>query len=415
VEVSELKAKAIAEIDRRRDEIVGISCRIHANPELAFQEHQAAEWLSGWLEANGFEVERGIADLPTAFRATLRGSGEGPAIAILGEYDALPKIGHACGHNIIGTAAAAAAIALRPLMDQLPGRVIVLGTPAEESGGGKIIMIERGAFAGIDAAMMVHPGNSHRVANRALASVMMDVEFVGKAAHAASRPEEGINALDGLILSYNNINALRQHIRSDSRIHGIITHGGEAANVVPSFAAGRFMVRAADDDYLDVLLAKVTQCFEAGAQGSGASVSYRMLETRYASLRTNASLARAFLENLVALGISVEPPEAGSMRGIGSTDMGNVSHVMPAIHPTVAITTEEVLGHSPEFAAAAVGEQGQHGLLLAAKAMAMTAIDLLSDAELISRAREEFGASVAAEGSVRQGRGAPASEEPVSG
>lgn len=388
--VSQLKDTVTQEIDRRRDEIVEMSSRLHAHPEVAFAEHNAAQWLSTWLEKNGLQVERGIADLPTAFRAILARGLSGPAVALLGEYDALPKIGHACGHNIIGTASAAAALALARVADQLPGKIVFLGTPAEEGGGGKALMVERGVFGGLDAALMVHPGTRTRVASKALASVTIDVEFVGRAAHAAARPEEGINALDALILSYNNINALRQHMRGDGRIHGIITNGGEAPNVVPSLAAGRFIVRAKDDDYLDELLEKFLACFQAGAKATGASFSYRMSEARYAPMRSNAAMERAFSENLASLGVAIEPPDANANRGCGSTDMGNVSQVVPSIHPSIAIAPESVLSHSPEFAAAAISEQGHLGLLNSAKALAMTVIDLLLDPGLLARVKEEF-------------------------
>jgi len=390
MELSQIKATVIREIDQRRNEIVEMSSRIHAYPELAFAEYKASEWLSAWLEENGFQVERGIVGLPTAFRASRTQGIDGPTVALLAEYDALPKIGHACGHNIIGTASAAAGIALGKVAEWLPGKVVVLGTPAEEGGGGKALMVERGAFDGIDAALIVHPGTRTRASSRALASVTVDVEFVGRAAHAAARPEEGINALDALILSYNNINALRQHMRADARIHGIITNGGEAPNVVPALAAGRFYVRAMDDSYLDSLLERVIDCFRAGGQATGANFSYRISEVRYAPMRSNCALERAFSDNLVSLGVAVEPPEASTNRGCGSTDVGNVSQVVPSIHPSIAIAPEPVLTHSPEFAIAAVSEQGHLGLLNAAKALAMTAVDLLLNPELMARVREEF-------------------------
>ncbi|MDA8189143.1 MAG: M20 family metallopeptidase [Dehalococcoidales bacterium] len=384
---SRLKRIAIEEIDRLRDELIDLSLRIHANPELAFEEYKAVEWLTGALEARGFRVERGSCDLATAFRASF-GRGNGPRIALLAEYDALAKLGHACGHNIMGTASVGAAIAVSKVMSNLDGEVLVIGTPAEEGGGGKAIMIERAAFADIDAAMIVHPGTKTRVVTRALASATIEVEFRGKSAHAASRPEDGVNALDAMILSYNNINALRQHIRRDARIHGIITSGGEAPNIVPSYASGRFFVRAEDDLYLDGLLEKVLDCFRGGEKASGARLTYHMPEARYAPLRNNMALAEAFGANLRELGVAVQPEDPN--RASGSTDMGNVSQVVPAIHPSIGIAEETISTHSPEFATAAISESGHHGLLNAAKALAMTTIDLLTNAKLLAQMKEEF-------------------------
>lgn len=388
MDTNQLKTAVTREIDRRRDEIIQASLDIHGLPELAFQEHKAVQRLCSWLEDNDFQIDLGIAGLPTAFRATHRGQPYGPTIALLAEYDALAQIGHACGHNIIGTASAAAAIAVGTVMNGLQGQIVVLGTPAEEGGGGKVIMIERGALDGIDAAMMVHPGTRTKVVARALACVTLDVEFIGKSAHAASRPEDGINALDGLILSYTNINALRQHIRPDGRIHGIITNGGEAPNIIPARAAGRFLVRAEDDVYLDELLEKVLNCFKAGAAASGAKFTYCISEKRYAPMHSNTVLEEAFGANLQSLGVAVQPADA--TRGFGSTDMGNVSQVVPSIHPTIAIAPETVSTHSPEFAAAAASEGGHEGLVAAAKSLAMTAIDLLTSPDLLARAKDEF-------------------------
>ncbi|MCL5961433.1 MAG: M20 family metallopeptidase [Chloroflexi bacterium] len=359
---SRLKRIAIEEVDRLRDELIDLSLRIHANPELAFEEYKAVEWLTGALDARGFRVERGFCDLATAFRASF-GRGNGPRIALLAEYDALAKLGHACGHNIMGTASVGAAIAVSKVMSDLDGEVLVIGTPAEEGGGGKAIMIERAAFDGIDAAMIVHPGTKTRVVTRALASATIEVEFRGKSAHAAARPEDGVNALDAMILSYNNINALRQHIRRDARIHGIITSGGEAPNIVPSYASGRFFVRAEDDLYLDGLLEKVLDCFRGGEKASGARLNF-----------------------ILSMAVQPEDPNRGS----GSTDMGNVSQVVPSIHPSISIAEETISTHSLEFAAAAISESGHHGLLNAAKALAMTTIDLLTDAELLAKVKEEF-------------------------
>ncbi|MBI2864694.1 MAG: M20 family metallopeptidase [Chloroflexi bacterium] len=380
------KRSAIESVEAQRAQLVDLSLRIHANPELAFEEHRASAWLSDYLRANGFQVEQGICDLPTAFRATF-GDGR-PIIGLLGEYDALPKVGHACGHNLMGASAVGAAVALKQAAVKLGGEIVVLGTPAEESGGGKISMAKKGAFDGLDVALIVHPGTRNSVHARALACIGLGVHFHGRSAHAASRPEAGINALDALILAFNGIGALRQHVRGDARIHGIITHGGDAPNVIPSHTSASFLVRAADDDYLSELQEKVLSCFEGAAKATGARLEYKWGTNKYAALRTNLTLARAFAANLEALGRSVEPYRRP--RGVGSTDMGNVSAVVPSIHPSIAIAPRTVLLHSPDFAAAAASEEGQRGLVDAAKAMAMTAVDILASPDLLDRVKDEF-------------------------
>ncbi len=385
---SRLKRLVIEEVDKLRDELVDVSCKIHANPELGFEEYKAVEWLTGLLQANGFSIERNLAGLETAFKATYVGRPGGPAVGLLAEYDALANLGHACGHNIMGAASTGAAVAVSKVVGELAGEIAVIGTPAEEGGGGKDIMVRQGAFRGIDVAMIVHPGTRTKAVTRALASVTLDVEFTGKSAHAAARPEDGVNALDAMILSYNNINALRQHMRSDARIHGIITNGGDAPNIVPSYTSGRFYVRAEDDAYLDVLLEKVIDCFRAGAQATGAKLEHRLAEARYAQMKNNIALANTFSANLNELGVSVLPNDVN--RGSGSTDMGNVSQIVPSIHPSIAIASESIATHSPEFAAAAVSEAGHLGLINAAKALAMTTIDILTDSTLLARIKEEF-------------------------
>ena len=324
---------------------------------------------------------------PTAFKATCSGRSAEPTIALLSEYDALP-MGHACGHNIIGTASAAAGIALSEIIKQLPGRVVVLGTPGEEGGGGKILMLERGAFAGVDAAMMIHPGDQNKTSEKLLAVRRIEVEITGKAAHAAGEPEKGINALDALVASYVNISLLRQHIRSDARIHGIITKGGDASNIVPAFAAGVFGVRAADNQYLDELIEKVLACFKAGAQATGASFNYRFVCLSYASMRSNVTMERAFAQNVRDLGLDITG-DNNPQKAVGSSDIGNVSQVMPSIQPWMAIV-DGAGPHTTEFLSAAVSERGHTALLNAAKALATTAIDLMMDAELLSNVKAEF-------------------------
>jgi len=386
VEIQELKASVNNEIETCRAQLSELALRIHANPELGFHEDKAAGWLTQYLKDNSFSVERGICQLPTAFRATY---GEGkPAIALLAEYDALPDLGHACGHNLIATCAVGAGVASRSVIDRLGGSIFVIGTPAEEIYGGKSIMADRGAFNGLDIAMMVHPGAINVATTHALANQIIDVEFFGKEAHAAAQPEAGINALEAMLQSFTAVNSLRQHIRSTARIHGIITHGGKAVNVVPAYSAGVFKVRAADDAYLDELKQRVLNCFIGAATATGARLEYKWGEGRYAPMRNNLRLARLFKQNMESLGRKVRlfPPSDGS----GSTDMGNVSQLVPGIHPRVAIADKGTPGHSPQFAVASASEAGLKGMLDSARAMAMTVVDLLASPEEVVKIKEEF-------------------------
>jgi amidohydrolase len=386
--LDKLKQQVIAEIDKNKDELIALSTQIHDHPELSLREFQAVEWLTGYLSKNGFEVEKNIADLPTAFRATFKNTDQQPIIGLLAEYDALPKIGHGCGHNIMAVAGPGAAVAVKTVVKNIPGIIQVIGTPAEESGGGKIIMAKKGIFNRLAAAMIVHPGTRTEVNYQNIACQSMKIEFFGKAAHASGAPEKGVNALDAVILSYNMINALRQHIRQDSRIHGIITHGGEAANIVPEYAAASFTVRSPDNKYLDELIERVLNCFRAASIATGARFEYTLSLSRYASMHTNKTLASAFADNYRQIGVEVleRRPDAG----MGSSDMGNVSQIVPAIHPSIAIAPESVQEHSIDFTNAAVSEAGHQGLLNAAKALAMTTIDLFFDPYLLINIRNEF-------------------------
>jgi len=359
---------------------------IHSNPELGLQEAKAAAWLTQYLEENGFSVERGICELPTAFRGSY-GQGR-PAMAILAEYDALPKIGHACGHNLIAACAVGAAVASKPAIDQRGGNIVVIGTPAEELHGGKAIIADRGGFNNLDVAMMVHPGVADTAAAQVLACQALEVEFFGQAAHAAGRPENGINALEAMLLSFAAINSLRQHIKDKARIHGIITVGGEAANIVPAHSAASFLVRAEDDAYLGDLKQKVLNCFIGAGTATGARLEYRWGNICYARLRNNLTLTQLFSQNMEYLGRKMQPADPD--RVFGSTDMGNVSQLVPSIHPFVAVAPGDVLIHSPEFAAAATSDAAIQGLLDAAKALAMTVVDLVASPEVFVKIREEF-------------------------
>ncbi|MFC1903363.1 M20 family metallopeptidase [Chloroflexota bacterium] len=382
----ELKAQVISAVDTRRQQLGELSLRIHDNPELGLREAKAVAWLTDYLKKNGFSVETGICRLPTAFRATY-GKGE-PVVAILAEYDALPGLGHACGHNLIATSAVGAGVAAKLAIDRFGGSVLVIGTPGEEIKGGKIIMADRRAFDGVDIAMMIHPGVADSAITYFLACQSLEVEFFGRPAHAAARPEEGINALEAMLQSFAAINSLRQHIKSTARIHGIITDGGEAPNVVPAHSAGTFIVRAEDDSYLDELKERVINCFSGAATATGARLEYKWQKVRYGPMRNNLTLARLFRRNMQSLGRRMQLSDPRN--SIGSSDMGNVSQLVPGIHPSVAIAPMKVLLHSPQFASAAVSEAGLCGLFDAAKALAMTVVDLVANPEAVSRVKEEF-------------------------
>jgi amidohydrolase len=385
----DLKAQAQAEISRHRGSLFELSCLLHENPETAMQEHQAQSWLTSTLMAHGFVIEKGFAGLPTAFRASYGRSQ--PRLAFLAEYDALPGLGHACGHNLIATAAVAAAIGTRTAVDALGGTLLVIGTPGEELEGGKIIMVSRGAFQDAEVAMMMHPSAHDSATIKALACIALEVEFFGKEAHAAAHPELGINSLEAMILSFNAINTLRQHIHPDARIHGVITDGGSAANIVPKHSAGRFLVRSENLDYLQELRGKVLRCFQSAAMATGAKLEYRWDEKEfYAPMRNNPALANLYINNMAEMGHLV--PFFNTEQSFGSTDMGNVSQTLPAIHASVAIAPPGVSKHTPEFARLAGDQKSFEVIIEAATALAFTAIDLLSQPAKLTEVKAEFTA-----------------------
>ncbi|TET43087.1 MAG: M20 family peptidase [Dehalococcoidia bacterium] len=389
MELEGLKTKLRNEVDARRQELVQLSLKIHDNPELSFEEKRASSWLIDFLGSNGFRVRSTVAGLPTAFQATY-GQGS-PRIALLAEYDALPQIGHGCGHNIIAASAVGAGVASKLAIDQLGGTIVVLGTPGEEGFGGKIDMVEAGVFEEIDVAMMVHPNTRNMVTTEMLACTSLEVEFIGKPAHAAAQPYKGVNALEALILAFNSVNSLRQHIKAEARIHGIITDGGQVPNIVPAHSAAKFLIRALDKLYLDELKEKVLNCFKGASLATGAKLEYNWGERSYSPMKNNVTLAELFGENLQSLGRHVEAFDPRF--GFGSTDMGNVSQVVPSVHPSVAIAAPEVVIHTPEFAQAAASEAGHEGLLDAAKAMAATVVDILDKPETLDKIKQEFYSS----------------------
>jgi amidohydrolase len=393
-----LKRKADQRVDAERERLAELSARIHGAPELKFEEHRAAAWLADYLEGHGYAVERGAYGLTTAFAARL-GSGS-PRIAILCEYDALPGIGHACGHNIIAAAGAGAAAALAGSLPDVGGSLLILGTPAEEGGGGKILMARQGAFDGVDAAMMVHPASADLVGMHVLAVSQVEVEYAGRAAHASAFPHHGINALDGLVTAYLAIAQLRQHIRPTERIHGIITDGGQAPNIVPERAAGLFYIRADTETRLRRLKERVLDCFRAGATASGAALSFRSIGEDYADMHTNAPLAAAYSENLSTLGRTALAIDDVPAAVAGSTDMGNVSKLVPSIHPMIAASPPGVALHSAEFARWAGSEHGDRAVLDGAKALAMTALDVLCQPALLAKVKEAFASAAAGDGPV---------------
>jgi amidohydrolase len=385
---NKLKQRVVDEIEARRDELIRIADTIHANPELAFEEHTAAALLSDTLQDNGFAVERRVAGLETAFVATFNGRAPAPRLAFLAEYDALPDLGHACGHNLIGTAALGAGLAMKAVLAELAGTIQVIGTPAEEGGGGKVILVEAGVFDEVDAAIMVHPSSRNMTRRKSLTSYKVCIEFFGKAAHAAATPDKGINALDAMILTFSAINALRQHLRDDARIHGIITHGGHAANIIPDYTKAQFSVRAADESYAAQVIEKVRACAQGAALATGARLEFKLRDQHYANMMPNFKLADLVDANMAALGIQVELPLPNER--MGSSDMGNVSQAVPALHPYITICSDDVAGHTAEFREASRSEAGYTGMLQAAKIMAMTAVDLLAQPANLAEVKRVF-------------------------
>jgi amidohydrolase len=382
----DLKEEINRQIDAYRERLIELGMKIHDNPELGFKEVKACGWITDFLSKEGFRIENNTGGLSTAFKASY-GKGR-PVIAFLAEYDALSEAGHSCGHNIIAASATGAGVACKYLMDRYAGTIEVIGTPGEEVYGGKSMMLEAGVFTDVDVAMEVHPGVGNVVIIDALACVGLDVEFFGKAAHAAAHPEQGINALEAMLLGFHGINSLRQHIPDRARIHGIITSGGEMVNVIPDYSSAQLLVRAPDRSCLNELKQKVLDCFRGAALAIGARLEYKWSDVTYDAMNNNRYLARLFAHNLESLGREVAPMENSC--SIGSTDMGNVSQVVPAVHPVIEIAPEKCVLHSEEFIVAAASEQGMQGLIDAAKAMAMTAVDLIAEPAHIEKVKEEF-------------------------
>lgn len=356
--------------------VLDLSHRIHAHPELGFEEEKASGWLADALDAACFEVKRGVCDLPTAFSAR---AGKGPLhIAICAEYDSLPGIGHACGHNMIAAMAIGAGIAAAKAADEVGLTIHVIGTPAEEVGNasGKVLMLERNGFAGIHAAMMVHPAPVEMIEAHLIAASMFDVNYTGKEAHASAFPEMGINAADALTVAQTSIGLLRQHLRPTDRVHGFTTHGGEAPNVIPAHTSARYIVRAENLEELKDARAKVYRCFEAGAVATGSKLQILGGDKPYADMRFDHEMSAIYKGNAEALGREFAALSPMMARLAASTDMGNVSQVIPSIHPMIGINSLPAGNHQPEFTAHCITEIADKAVLDGSLAMAWTAIDL---------------------------------------
>jgi amidohydrolase len=384
---ADVKARIAQAIQDARAEILDLSHRIHANPEAAFEERQAATWVGDAVRGHGYAVEHPAGSLETAVRGRLAGGlgSDGARIGVLAEYDALPGLGHGCGHNTMAASGVGAAIALAAVAPDWRGEVVFLGTPAEERGSGKQFMIDDGLFDGLDAALLFHPCDRTHVESRALASVDIDVIFTGLQAHAAADPWKGRNALDALVMLFTSIGLWRQQLRPDARVHGIVLDGGTAANIIPSRTAGRFMLRSSNLEYFGELQDRFRELVQAAALASGCQ-GEAVFSGGSATIRHNRAIAAAFRANMEALGLVDEGPDPG----LGSTDMGNVSQVVPTIHPDLAICDEGTPGHSTRFRDAAATSRADETTLNAATLIAQTAYDLLVDPQLVASAWREF-------------------------
>ena len=386
MDVQPLKERAAARIDAASAGLDELALAIHDRPELGYEERFASRALADYLAREGLAVTRGAGGVETAFVAETKAGG-GPTVAICAEYDALPGIGHGCGHNLIATGGVGAYLGVAAVAKELKGTVRLIGTPAEEGGAGKVKLHAAGIFDGVDAAMMFHPADADVLEPLMVALRVLDLEFRGKAAHAAASPYAGANALDGLMLGWGAMSALRQLVRSDSRIHGIITDGGQASNIIPERAAARIVVRAADPSYLGDLRRRVLLCFEGAATATGCELRYQWGEAMD-MVTSNGPLAAAFGENARALGRALGPRRAGETSG--STDMGNISSLIPSIHPFLSVSADRVPWHSREFAAAARTPRALETMHVAAKALAFTAIDLLGRPDLLKQTKAAF-------------------------
>jgi len=390
-EVDEIKQLVCDEVDRIADTLISASHAIHENPELNFEEHFAHEVLTGILEDEGLDPIRGAYDLETAFEASV--GDKGSTIAVLCEYDALPDIGHACGHNIIATAGLGAGLAAATVAERMGGALRILGTPAEEGGGGKVFMADRGAFNDVDAAMMVHPASGDLVRMNTIAIQRLHVAYQGKAAHAAAAPHRGHNALDAAVLGYQNVAALRQHIKPDERIHGIFIESGAKPNIVPERSSMEWYVRSKNAKSLEPLKKRVLNCLEAGGHATSCSMSHDWIDPYYADMVDNETICTLYSANASNIGRTLLEPDA-ELKVVGSTDMGNVSYLVPSIHPMIAVAPYGTPIHTPDFATHAKSESGDKAVIDGAKIMAMTIVDLWANKTTMDAAQSEFATAL---------------------
>lgn len=390
------KKRIYDSIEENRARYIGVSHDIHARPEIGNEEVYASGRLVELLQEAGFTVETGVAGHETSFHAVKDSGTDGPAVAFLAEYDALPGLGHACGHNIIGTTSVAAAIALAETLEETGGRVVVLGTPAEEggpNGSAKGSFVRHGFLEDVDVALMIHPGAKTGPTGETLAVDPLDFHFYGRSAHASGSPEKGINALDAVIGLFNGINALRQQLPSDVRIHGIITHGGDAPNIIPDYASARFFIRAETWTRTEETAAKVRAVAEGAALATGATVKIERFQNEVRDFVLNSVLDEAVAEELEAVGETVIYEKR---KGKGSTDAGNISYVVPTAHPHIKIGPDDLIGHTNEFREAAASPAGDEALIRGAKALASAGHRLLTDSVLLKQVRDEFEKALAA-------------------
>ncbi len=385
-----VEKKALAAIERKSGKLKALSRKLYNNPEVMFQEFKACRWLSQELKALGYKVKPGGRELPTSFRAELNKAASKPTIAILAEYDALRGIGHGCAHNLIAAVAVGAACGLAAVKKELPGNVLVIGCPAEEGGGGKIQLLKAGAFNGVDAALMVHPSSDRTMLDHGfIACRGLDITFIGKAAHASGAPEKGRNALNALLETFNALNALRQHLPQDVRMHWVVMEGGTASNIVPERARGEFTIRSENNAYMPTLLKKVKECARGAAMMTGCRVKFRVNSYMYSSMRPNRPLAELVRDCFKQVGV-----KAGfwdGKGGRGSSDIGNVSQQVPALHPSISLRAPaSVTGHSRELADWTQTPRAEAAMVKAAQMLALAGIRLLTDDKLMRGVKRAY-------------------------
>lgn len=385
-----MKNSLKAELNNIQHDLWNMSKQMYNHPELGDQEYKSSKLLSDYLANHDFQIETGIVGRPTAFKAMYDSGKPGPRIAYLAEYDALPGVGHGCGHNLIGTMSTGAGAMLSKVIEQTGGSVTVLGTPAEETNGAKVLMSEQGVFSDTDVAMILHPGGESHESGKSLAMDAIQFTYTGKSSHAAAAPEQGINALDSVIHLFNGVNVLREHLRQDVRIHGIISEGGQAANVVPDKAVAQFYIRAKDRSYLDEVAAKVKNISEGAALMTGTKLAVENYELSYDNMITNVPLSKTFSSNLSQVS---DQPVHPQKQSYGSIDMGNVSQVVPAIHPYIGLNAPGLVAHTSEFAEKTITEDGLKTLTEGALALAQTGYDVLTDEQLLRDIQSAFANS----------------------